>query len=73
MSFDHVPIAILTGYHEESLFLTKPFNPAELLRALAPYLPLDNHGRTALSQIVHLDRGLRLQDVAHARLPAHPV
>ena len=73
-----VPIAILTGYHDDSLraqsldagatlFLTKPFNPAELLRALAPYLVLDAPARSELFRMLELDRGLRLQDTAAAR------
>ncbi len=79
-AFREVPIAILTGYRDENLrqqclhegatlFLTKPFNPAQLLVALAPHLPLDEHGRSELSHLVEIDRGLRLQDVAYARLP----
>ena len=73
-----VPIAILTGYHDDdlrerslaagaTLFLTKPFNPAELLRALSPHLPLDTNATNELSRLIDVDRGLRLQDVAASR------
>ena len=78
LAFRDVPIAILTGYRDDALrsqclgegatlFLTKPFNPAELLVALAPHLPLDDRGRVELSHLVEIDRGLRLQDAALAR------
>ncbi len=80
---DHreVPIAILTGYHDEdlrrqsmqagaTLFLTKPFNPAELLRALAPHFALDPTATTELSHLLRIDRGLRLQDTTTARSAA---
>ena len=79
-AFRDVPIAILTGHHDDdlrrqclaegaTLFLTKPFNPAQLLVALAPHLPLDEHGRSELMRLVEFDRGLHLQDVAASRLP----
>ena len=72
------PIAILTGYTDEAvrrdsldtgatLFLTKPFNPAELLGQLAPHLGLTDAARTELARVVEQDRGLRLQDVVVAR------
>lgn len=68
-----VPVAILTGHdapHIRSfceaagatLYLTKPFNPAALLRALSPHLPLDDHGRRELRTLIDGDRGLSLQD-----------
>jgi CheY-like chemotaxis protein len=77
-AYRDVPIAILTGYHDEdlrrrcmeagaTLFLTKPFNPAELLRALAPHLPLDPAAERELARLLDVDRGLRLQDVSTAR------
>ncbi len=76
--YRNIPIAILTGYHDDdqrqrslsagaTLFLTKPFNPAELLRALAPHLPLDPRAMGELSRLQEIDRGLRLQDTASAR------
>ena len=77
-AYRDIPIAILTGYHHDTqrersreagatLFLTKPFNPAELLRALSPHLALDARAKTELSRIIGVDRGLQLQDVAVAR------
>lgn len=76
--FASVPIVILTGYTDPAargdslaagatLFLNKPFNPAELLNALAPYLTLGGAARAELARIVAQDRGLRLQDVVVAR------
>ncbi len=72
------PVAILTGFADEQLridsvnagatvFLTKPFNPAELLRRLAYYLDLDGTARLELARIAEQDRGLRLQDASVAR------
>ena len=77
-AYRDVPVAILTGFHDEgirrrsfeagaTLYLTKPFNPAELLRALAPHLPLDAAAERELARVLDVDRGLRLQDVAAAR------
>ena len=77
-AYREVPIAILTGHHDRTqrersldagatLFLTKPFNPAELLRGLAPYLPLDGSARAEMSRLLEIDRGLRLQDTVAAR------
>ena len=73
-----VPIAILTGYTDPAirddclasgatLFLTKPFNPAELLGRLEPCLALSPEARRELAAIVSQDRGLLLQDVVVAR------
>lgn len=70
-----VPIVILTGHdapHVRSfceaagatVYLTKPFNPAAFLRALSPYLRLDEQGRRELATLIDGDRGLRLQDAA---------
>ena len=72
-ALQNVPVVILTGHdapHIRSfceaagatLYLTKPFNPAALLRALSPYLPLDAQGRRELATLIDGDRGLRLQD-----------
>ncbi len=77
-SFASTPIVILTGHGDEptrldclragaTLFLTKPFNPASLLTALAPHLPLDDAGRAELAHIVEQDRGLQLRDVIASR------
>jgi CheY-like chemotaxis protein len=79
--FRTVPIAILTGYDSHpqrqrcyesgaTLFLTKPFNPAELLGALSPHLPLDAGASAELDRMRAADRGLRLQDTAIARTAA---
>ena len=76
--YTDTPVAILTGFSDEQLrldclaagatvFLTKPFNPAELLRRLASYLQLDGTARLELTRIADQDRGLRLQDASVAR------
>ena len=68
-----VPVVILTGHDAPhirnfceaagaTLYLTKPFNPAAFLRALSPYLPLDEQGRRELTTLIDGDRGLTLQD-----------
>jgi CheY-like chemotaxis protein len=72
-AFADVPMVVLTGHAAPhvrafceaagaTLYLTKPFNPAALLRAVSPFLDLDAAGEDQLATLISDDRGLQLHD-----------
>jgi two-component system OmpR family response regulator len=72
------PIVILTAQDEAetralcmaagaTLFVAKPFNPAELMRRLEPYLRVPPSHAEALAGIMAVDRGLQLSDASSKR------
>lgn len=80
-AYAETPIVMLTGldtadararsqYAGATLFITKPFNPAELLRLLTPYLQVADTDQAQLAEILNADRGVRVQDAATAQSAA---
>ena len=50
-----------------ALFISKPFNPAELVSRLSPYLWIEKTQETGLAQVLLQDRGLQIQDQSVTR------
>lgn len=78
-NYRDTPIVILTALdnHDSrsrssqagaTMFVPKPFNPADLMRLLMTHLDVAERDRPRLSEILSSDRGLRLQDAGPGRL-----
>ncbi len=77
-AYASTPIVMLTGLDTDdararcvsagaTLFVAKPFNPAELLRLLLPFIHMADPDQRQLAEIFEADRGLRVQDAVNAR------
>jgi DNA-binding response OmpR family regulator len=80
-AYAETPVVMLTGldtadarsraqHAGATLFVAKPFNPAEFLRLLVPYLRVDDPDQPQLAEIFQSDRGVRVQDAVTAQSAA---
>jgi CheY-like chemotaxis protein len=69
-ALDNAGVRTLATDTGATVFIAKPFNPAQLMRCLVPHLDIAAADCAGLNEILASDRDLRLQDALRARSAA---